>query len=472
MNSRIEKAPRNYSAYLILGILAISTLLRVSGLFGDFWFDEIWSLFMARDLNSPLEIITKLHHDNNHFLNTFFIYVMGDQPLWLFYRLPSFAAGIGAVALAGWIMRRCGKVKVYTILVLFGISYLMTHYSSEARGYASMTFFALLAYYLLERYRKDEKWQTGLLFGGCVILGFSSQFSFLIFYIAALIWSACFFNGKGKTASGWVRSMVKAHAVPIIFLGFLYFIHIRYLEFGGGPVYNPFEVARSALSWVWGIQGAGWPAAVVQVATFLMFVAGLALLKKEKSGEWIFFLLVVIIVPAGVLLFSPTNLIYVRYFLISVVFLLIVLGHVLCRLYELGGLARAGYFVLLILFCLGNGYSNMNFIKFGRGNYFEALKYMADETPGENIVIGSDNDSKNEPLLDFYARYLPENKKVVYVEYEDIREYKPIWFIQTSQVIEYYPPEALTLGDQLYFRQKEYPYYGLSGWSWYIFRKK
>lgn len=237
-------------------------------------------------------------------------------------------------------------------------------------------------------------------------------------------------------------------------------------------MYNPFDVARSALSWVWGVRGAGWAIAVAQAATLLMFAAGLALMKREKSEEWIFFLLVVIIVPAGVLWFSPAKWVYVRYFLVSAVFLLIVLGHALCRLYESGGLARAGYYVLLILFCLGNGYSNMSFIKFGRGNYFEALKYMADETSGENIVIGADDDSRNEPLLDFYARYLPENKKVVYIEFKNLARHKPAWFIQHSQAIDYSPPKAVTLGDQVYFRQKEYPFYGLSGWNWYIFRKQ
>lgn len=62
--------------------------IRLWASLNDFWLDEIWSLTLAASLGSPLEILTKLKQDNNHHLNTFFLYLWGDQQhLWL-YRRP------------------------------------------------------------------------------------------------------------------------------------------------------------------------------------------------------------------------------------------------------------------------------------------------------------------------------------------------------------------------------------------------
>ena len=55
-------------AHLVLVIL-FSTVIAV-GATGELWFDEIWSLGFALSSSSPLEILTRHHHDNNHPLNT------------------------------------------------------------------------------------------------------------------------------------------------------------------------------------------------------------------------------------------------------------------------------------------------------------------------------------------------------------------------------------------------------------------
>src|SRR5262249_34148389 len=119
----------------------------------DFWFDEAWSALLVREgVGSPLDILTRLHVDNNHPLNSLFLYALGDRSAWIVYRIPSLLFGIASVVLAGRIMSQRGRVQAVVAMILIGCSYPLIAYSSEARGYAAMIFFVLLALDAYERY--------------------------------------------------------------------------------------------------------------------------------------------------------------------------------------------------------------------------------------------------------------------------------------------------------------------------------
>ena len=96
---------RSYRPALFL-IILVASLLRLAGIFDDFWLDEIWSWRFARDAHSASEILLgpAFHHDNNHVLNTMFLYVLGDRQNWCVYRLLSLATGTGIVLIAGSLM--------------------------------------------------------------------------------------------------------------------------------------------------------------------------------------------------------------------------------------------------------------------------------------------------------------------------------------------------------------------------------
>ena len=102
-------------------------------------------------VSSPLEVFTSLHHDNNHYLYTWFLQILGTDQPWAVYRLPSVLAGIGAVFVAGLIGGRGGRAEATTGMLLVALSYLQIYYASEARGYGCAIFFALLSFWLLSR---------------------------------------------------------------------------------------------------------------------------------------------------------------------------------------------------------------------------------------------------------------------------------------------------------------------------------
>ena len=83
--------------------------------------------------------------DNNHLLNTLWIYAVGDRPTWFAYRLFSILTGSAAIAATGLALRRVGRVESLVAAVLVAASYPMIVYSSEARGYAPAVFFAATA---------------------------------------------------------------------------------------------------------------------------------------------------------------------------------------------------------------------------------------------------------------------------------------------------------------------------------------
>ena len=174
--------------FVIFAIILLGAALRAPALFDAFWVDEVWSLKIAQSVSSPLEIFTSIHHDNNHMLNTLFLYLLGDQSQWFIYRFPSFLFGMGSIVLAGIIAHRRGQWEAATAMLLFSFSYPMILYSTEARGYSPAVFFALLAFLLINHYRNTTQWRHIVLFWGTTVLGFLSHLSFAIVYLAFVAW--------------------------------------------------------------------------------------------------------------------------------------------------------------------------------------------------------------------------------------------------------------------------------------------
>ena len=145
-------------------IVALAAVIRIRAAHNDLWLDEIWSLDFVSLIKSPLDVFTKIHHDNNHYLNTLWLYCIGAHGNWLQYRILSIVAGIGTIVLAGLIGRERNIASSLFAMALTTGSYVLILYSSEARGYASAIFFSFLSYYLLDRYLKQQRWTTALLF--------------------------------------------------------------------------------------------------------------------------------------------------------------------------------------------------------------------------------------------------------------------------------------------------------------------
>src|SRR6266704_6311654 len=140
-----------YAAACIV-IVALAVSLRARSALNDLWMDEIWSVELVRELHAPLEVFTKTHHDNNHYLNSLFIYFLGQRGNWPGYRIPAIAAGLGAIILAWLIGRRRDRTTAFFSMLLVSFSYVMILYSSEARGYAPLIFSCFSGFLILQSF--------------------------------------------------------------------------------------------------------------------------------------------------------------------------------------------------------------------------------------------------------------------------------------------------------------------------------
>src|SRR5437870_7060917 len=177
-----------YAAACIV-IVALAGSLRACSALNDLWMDEIWSLELVRELHSAFGVFTQTHHDNNHYLNSLFIYFLGQHGDWPGYRIPAEVAGIGAIVLAWFIGARRDRRTAFFSMFLVSFSYVLILYSSEARGYAPLIFFCFLCFLVLESLLARPRWQAAALFSISAILGFTSHLTFVSFFVASFIWS-------------------------------------------------------------------------------------------------------------------------------------------------------------------------------------------------------------------------------------------------------------------------------------------
>ncbi len=233
-------------------VVAVAAAVRIRGACNELWLDEIWSWYLAGKISRPMEIFTKIHMDNNHYLNTLYLYLIGPRRSWLQYRMLSVVAGVGTVALAGLIGRRRNTASGLLAMLLTASSYVLILYASEARGYATAVFFSFLSFYLLDRYLETRRWPLALMFSLSAVLGFLSHMVFLGFYAAALVWSGYRLMKSRTGPKQIVIAACACHAVPILFFAALYLVSLRYVITGGGTASTLLGVYVDALAWALG----------------------------------------------------------------------------------------------------------------------------------------------------------------------------------------------------------------------------
>ena len=184
-----------WTCVLLAAIVALAALLRSVCLSAELWLDEIWSWEFARAAATPWEIFLgpNHHHDNNHKLNTLYLFFIPDSWSFAFYRLHSLVAGVAAVLLAYRAASRRGNLEGLFAALLVAVNYWFVLCAAEARGYALALAFALAAFDGLQRYLRDgSRWYLAQ-FQIAVILGFLAHLTFLYVYLALAVWSVYHF---------------------------------------------------------------------------------------------------------------------------------------------------------------------------------------------------------------------------------------------------------------------------------------
>jgi hypothetical protein len=458
---------------LCLALLAAAAAVRVRGARNDLWLDEIVSLQLVEGIFSPWQIFTDVHDDTNHYLNSLYLYFLGPRGNWPGCRAASVLFGIGAVMLAGLIGRRrspaCGLLAMLTT----GFSYVLVLYSSEARGYSAVVFFSYLSYYLLESYLRTPRWWIGLMFSLSAILGFLAHLTFAFFFAAAVLWSVCRLARSGQGWRSTALAGLACFALPTAFLALLYFVSIRFMTVGGGTATSLAACYAAALAWALGAPGSSlgipWPC----VASGGLLACGLLMLWREGSDAWVFFLSVIVVVPILSVVIHGDELLYVRHFIVSIAFLLLLGSFVMGALWRQGRVGKAICGSLLVVYLALNGWQTNSLFRYGRGQSTEALRFLARHSSRPVVTVGSDRDNRILYPLRFLGPTALEGKAAAFVPSDFPPHQGPEWIILTAEPFEGpdAPGRQLHVGaDDVYQYVTTFQTAPLSGLHWHIYR--
>jgi hypothetical protein len=456
----------------------IGTVVRVLAAQNDLWFDEVWTLELLRErVHSLGDVFINVKHSNNHHLVSLWMWLVGQNASALMYRVPSVLASIGTVAVAGFIGARRSWLEGCIAVTLTSWSYLLVHYGTEARGYSLAIFFALLAWYALQQFEERRSWIWTIVFWSAVVLGFLAHLEFAICFAGLVAWALWrFVCHRSKWRQG-VLDLFALFTVPIVLLLAFYFVAIRGMEVGGGPEYQVTPLLIKTASYMLGGPASGAAAVIAALLAVASIYVVLVYLMFERDDRWIFYA-VVIMAPLGlipILLLIPLS---VRYFMISVAASFVLLSSGYAALLRRGVVGLGIGLTLLAIFVAGNAVNTGNLIRFGRGQYLAALRFMETHSDGREVVITSDHDFRNAMLVNYYKRYLERPDSIRYMDGPALdEEYVRTkgaslgaeWLILHRFDLREQPEHVTDHFGNNYQLITIYRYSDLSGWNWLLY---
>jgi hypothetical protein len=458
----------------LAAVLGLSFLLRLPGLFNELWLDEVWSLTSVRQLTSWIGVFTTLRTDNNHHLNSLWLYLAGPDAPSGWYRAPSFASGLGIVLVGFLIARRDSKLRAMTTALWLALSFPLVYYSSEARGYAPAVFCALSAWYCLSTAITADRWRSSAPFWFWCFAGILFHQTFVEFFVAALVWS----DTHAQRATGSLKlatsRVIRAFAIPSVAYVVLYLFVLRGNEIAGGPRAGVATIATETLSLLASgpNYGAGsWTAAALVASAFFV---SLILMYRRGDDRWLFYIICCVLTPGAFALALPSA-IYVRYFLIPGAFLLLALAHVTATALEKRGVARMLAIGAVAAVCAGTILHARVLLAVGRGRFETAVSRMASSAPQVTVASAADytlHDFRTGMLVEHYARRSNLARAVHYIDANHYPASGTEWLIRER--LDSDPPSPDLISDgygNRYALDRVYRASPLAGFSWAAYRR-
>jgi Dolichyl-phosphate-mannose-protein mannosyltransferase len=461
----------------ILSVVA-GVILRAVAARDDLWFDEIWTLdLLGQHVHSFGDVFTNFKHSNNHHLTSLWMWLVGQEASGWIYRLPSVLASIGTIALAGLIAGRRSRLHAYVAVTLTSWSYLLIHFGTEARGYSAVVFFALLAWYALLRFQDRRSWLWRVLFWVAIVFGFLAH---LEFAVCAIGLGAFSLRRLVCDREKWRRNLgdlLRLFAVPATLSLLFYLVAIRGMELGGGEPYVLAPLLAKTASYMVGGAGEGAVAWIVAILAGAAIVACLLALVRRRDEHW-FFYAVVIAAPLLLIAITRPDQVYVRYFMVSVALVFALVASALADLLRRRSTGLAIGITLLALFVIGNAINTGNLLRFGRGQYRAALRFMENQSRDHDLFVTSDHDFRNAMLVNYYKRYLDRPGRAYYLDGAALEEKYaatngesrgPEWLIVHRFDLTQKPDRLEDIYGNLFEIICIYRYSDLSGWNWLIY---
>jgi hypothetical protein len=457
-------------------IILVGVGLRLIGTRGDLWLDEIWTLVLLEPVTSVGQIIWGINNDNNHFLNSIYLHLVGPDASPVVQRGLSVVLGTAAVVAAGITGIRGGWASALAAMLLFAVSYPMVHYGSEARGYAGLVLFSLVALIFLQRELERPDRLNRHALGAAIGLGLLSHLTMAASAATLATWTAWVTwhrTGNFRDADAVTRTIFRPALAwtTVIAAGILFGALRHGFNVGGVNRFEPGHVVEGyggLLRLLLGLpeQVPSW-ACLAGAAMAVMIAAYLWRDREDCRGS--LYVGSVIGLPAAMFLAHLPNLLFGRYFLFSGAMFLLFVGEALGLAWRKGGILQTTAVVALLAIVAGNAASLRQFFDSGRGHYRDAVAQMA---PAGSFTYGSDHNFRIPMLVNFYSRRLHVSAR--HVRSADWCRESPDWMVIENPEIQRSRAE-LTVGAPdcalTYRRRNVFPAWGLSGSPWAIYRR-
>jgi hypothetical protein len=230
-----------------------------------------------------------------------------------------------------------------------------------------------------------------------------------------------------------------------------------------------------ALAWALGTPLTGVPWAVGGLAAAALCYAGLRQVYRKSPEQAVFFV-GVILFPVGLALVGRSTVLYVRYFILSMVFLLLLMSFWLGTLWNSQlRWQRAAVAAILLAFCALNSVHLATLLRYGRGDTSGALRFMAARTDGNVIDVSADNSFRILYPAQHLAGTAIPGKTIQLSRRVPWTADGPQWLICHKE--SYEPPvpysqEMFSNAEHPYRLVATFPTAPLSGLHWFIYRRE
>ena len=478
MNAEARRPPigaGDRRAWIGIGLaVALGAALRIAGALGDLWFDEVWSVDLIRPIGSIGGIFWGINHDNNHFLNSLWMWAVGLDASPLVLRAASIAVGIVAVAAAGLIgLSRSPATAVASALAV-AIAYGEVHYASEARGWSGMVACFLVEILLLERaLAREPTVGLALAIAAVAVVGLGWQMFMLPALFVLGLWAVNAIGMRtrdlGAILSGafavfWAAGL----GVGAVLAGLVAIRSTHGMTGGGIATFTLPDLVDGYGTMLARVAGVpeGVPPAVTLAGACVLLALATALTRgrgDDRIGLWLAFLVGLPILMIAVRL---PNVEMPRYFLAPATVFMLMLAETIVAAWTRGGAMRLVAVVLAGGFLFGNGHALARFLAEGRGHYSEAVAFMAAEGP---IVASGDHDLRGMKLLLHHARRLGVEAR--WIETRELCRDLPRWLVVEDSWRWNERMRPIVIDCPIAFsRAFRAGQWGMSGASWTVYR--
>jgi hypothetical protein len=184
-----------------------------------------------------------------------------------------------------------------------------------------------------------------------------------------------------------------------------------------------------------------------------------------------FFVDCIVVVPLLVAWGSRCEVLYVRYFIVSIAFSLILLSFVLASLYRRPGYAgKIVTLAVLVGYMAANGWHLMTLFQYGRGDDRAAVRYMIQNMRGPVATVGGDLDFRVGTVVQFYTRTGIDPGRVCYCPQTSWPPEGVEWLVCERESFEGLDvPANLTTEGHRYDLVRTFPTAPLSGLHWFVY---